>query len=131
MATATLEDVAGASHDPGTLFFQLYVLRDREFTQEIVQVRTRSVAQHLLFDICPHLGDLCCHNCPLCIDTSISVACAESRESRVCSAGGHCRCPQVWLAQLYSFTPSDLKQAARHVHVYFASNFNSHNPVAG
>lgn len=41
MATATLEDVAGASHDPGTLFFQLYVLRDREFTQEIVQVSTR------------------------------------------------------------------------------------------
>ena len=41
MATATLEDVAGASHDPGTLFFQLYVLRDRNFTREIVQVSTR------------------------------------------------------------------------------------------
>ena len=39
MATATLEDIAGASPDPGTLFFQLYVLRDGNFTRDIVQVR--------------------------------------------------------------------------------------------
>lgn len=37
MATSTLEDVA-ASADPGTLFFQLYVLRDRDVTRNIVQV---------------------------------------------------------------------------------------------
>lgn len=38
MGTTTLEDVAAASDDPGTLMFQLYVLRDREFTRDVVQV---------------------------------------------------------------------------------------------
>lgn len=38
MGTFTLEDVAGASADPGTLMFQLYVLKDRDFTRDIVQV---------------------------------------------------------------------------------------------
>jgi isopentenyl diphosphate isomerase/L-lactate dehydrogenase-like FMN-dependent dehydrogenase len=44
MGTATLEDIAAASGDPGTLFFQLYVLRDRNFTREIVQVRQQPSA---------------------------------------------------------------------------------------
>ncbi len=38
MGTCTLEAVAAASADPGTLMFQLYVLRDRSFTRHIVQV---------------------------------------------------------------------------------------------
>ena len=38
MGTTTLEDVAAASRDPSRHMFQLYVIKDRAFTQQLVQV---------------------------------------------------------------------------------------------
>jgi hypothetical protein len=58
MATATLEDVAAASRDPATLFFQLYVLRDRDFTRELVQVSSKHCAAYVR---CKHVPMLWRH----------------------------------------------------------------------
>lgn len=40
MGTTTLEDVAAAAPDPSQHMFQLYVIKDREFTRQLVQART-------------------------------------------------------------------------------------------
>ena len=45
MGTYSLEDVARAAGDPGQLMFQLYVLKDRNFTRDIVQVRASRTSQ--------------------------------------------------------------------------------------
>lgn len=42
MGTTTLEDVAAASGDASRHMFQLYVIKDRDFTQKLVQVRNPS-----------------------------------------------------------------------------------------
>ena len=38
MGTTTLEDVAAAASDPAQHMFQLYVIKDRDFTKQLVQV---------------------------------------------------------------------------------------------
>ena len=40
MGTTPLEEVAAASGDAGQHMFQLYVIKDRDFTQQLVQART-------------------------------------------------------------------------------------------
>ena len=40
MGTTTLEEVAAASGDAGQHMFQLYVIKDRDFTQQLVQACT-------------------------------------------------------------------------------------------
>ncbi len=49
MATTNLEEVAAAAQDPGTLMFQLYVLRDRELTRDLVQVCRIFIPQEFSF----------------------------------------------------------------------------------
>lgn len=39
MGTTTLEDVAASSGDASRHMFQLYVIKDRDFTQQLVQVQ--------------------------------------------------------------------------------------------
>lgn len=42
MGTYGLAEVAAAAEDPATLWFQLYVLRERDFTRRLVQASVRS-----------------------------------------------------------------------------------------
>lgn len=69
MATATLEDVAAASADPATLMFQLYVLRDRDFTRDLVQVSRCCPSFHRQ----PAIVSFCKRGQPLC--TTMRHAC--------------------------------------------------------
>ena len=39
MGTTALEEVAAAADDPSQHMFQLYVIKDRDFTRQLVQVR--------------------------------------------------------------------------------------------
>ena len=41
MGTTLLEDVAAAAPDPSQHMFQLYVIKDRDFTRQLVQVSQR------------------------------------------------------------------------------------------
>lgn len=48
MGTSTLEDVAGAARDPNRHMFQLYVIKDRSFTQQLVQARVEDTFRRLI-----------------------------------------------------------------------------------
>lgn len=48
MGTTTLEDVAGAAREPNRHMFQLYVIKDRSFTQQLVQARLVDMTQRLI-----------------------------------------------------------------------------------
>ncbi len=48
MGTTTLEYVAAAASDPAQHMFQLYVIKDRDFTKQLVQVLTIELSQRLL-----------------------------------------------------------------------------------
>ena len=51
MGTTTLEDVAGAARDPSRHMFQLYVIKDRSFTQQLVQARAEIMSRTLISDV--------------------------------------------------------------------------------
>ena len=42
MGTTALEEVAAAAADPSQHMFQLYVIKDRDFTRQLVQVRSEA-----------------------------------------------------------------------------------------
>ena len=48
MGTTLLEDVAAAAPDPAQHMFQLYVIKDRDFTRQLVQVCAQGglIVQH-------------------------------------------------------------------------------------
>ena len=53
MGTSRLEDIAEASGDPSRHMFQLYVIKDRAFTQQLVQVHTHVALCLVRPNLCP------------------------------------------------------------------------------
>ena len=43
MGTTTLEEVAAAAPDPSQHMFKLYVIKDRDFTRQLVQVCVKAM----------------------------------------------------------------------------------------